>query len=194
MEHRASESTRHFNCARCRSLVVICRSCDRGNRYCSLACRQAARREGIRDAARTYRQTEAGRQANAERQRRFRARRAQQADQLGDRDPERHVTHQRDAQRSLENSGLQPHPVLADGRPSATAKGRPGARCALLLRPSGLRGPRTPPSGELLPRCHVCARRCSPFTRRTSLRSDRRPPRRGGLSFARTRCGLSASL
>lgn len=68
-------SARVFNCARCRSQVIICSRCDRGNRYCGKACSQAARRTSQRRAARRYQRTRRGRFQHAERQRRYRARR-----------------------------------------------------------------------------------------------------------------------
>ena len=68
-------SARVFNCARCRSQVIICSGCDRGNRYCGKTCSQAARQNAQRRAARRYQRTRRGRFQHAERQRRYRARR-----------------------------------------------------------------------------------------------------------------------
>ena len=62
-------------CARCKSEMWICKSCDRGHKYCCLACSQEARRAQQREASRCYRQTERGRQNARERQARFRRRR-----------------------------------------------------------------------------------------------------------------------
>lgn len=76
MSSKAVESHRRFLCARCGAPVILCTSCDRGNRYCGQVCSSAARREGVRNAQRRYQQTVRGRQANAERQRRYRARHA----------------------------------------------------------------------------------------------------------------------
>lgn len=45
---------RFFLCGRCRSQVTICRSCDRGQRYCGQDCARAARRESVREAERRY--------------------------------------------------------------------------------------------------------------------------------------------
>ena len=69
-----TESHRLFFCARCRTLARVCTSCDRGQRYCSKACGQEARRQFQRDAGRRYRRTARGRQLAAERQRRRRRR------------------------------------------------------------------------------------------------------------------------
>ena len=77
-------SARLFFCARCHSQVVLCRACDRGHVYCGKSCAQAARRASLQRAGIRYRRTRRGRLNNAERQRRFRARRQK-------------VTHQRSA-------------------------------------------------------------------------------------------------
>lgn len=67
-----SESHRLFNCARCHRQVRICRRCDRGHRYCTDGCAQAARRDSVRRAGRTYQQSPAGRRRNGLRQARYR--------------------------------------------------------------------------------------------------------------------------
>lgn len=69
-----TSSARLFNCARCHALTIVCRSCDRGQRYCPSACRVQARRDSQRRASRQYQKTRRGRHANAERQRRYRER------------------------------------------------------------------------------------------------------------------------
>jgi hypothetical protein len=68
-------SARLFHCARCHSQVILCRACDRGHVYCGKGCARAARRASQRRAGARYRRTHRGRLNNAERQRRFRARR-----------------------------------------------------------------------------------------------------------------------
>ena len=65
---------RRYLCAGCRKAVVICRHCDRGNRYCDHACSQAARQRHQHAAGQRYQATLRGRHAHAERQRRYRAR------------------------------------------------------------------------------------------------------------------------
>lgn len=69
-----TSSARLFNCARCHALTIICRACDRGQRYCPSTCRVQARLESQRRASRLYQNTRRGRHANAERQRRYRER------------------------------------------------------------------------------------------------------------------------
>jgi hypothetical protein len=61
-------------CARCRAQVLLCSRCDRGQRYCGLACSRAARQDSQREAARRYQGSRAGRMAHAERSRRWRQR------------------------------------------------------------------------------------------------------------------------
>lgn len=70
-----SLSARLFNCARCHCQVILCRACDRGHAYCGKDCAQAARRASLQQAGARYRRSRRGRLNNAERQRRFRARR-----------------------------------------------------------------------------------------------------------------------
>jgi len=45
---------RTFACALCRREVLLCSSCDRGQRYCSVGCREQARRACLRKAGRRY--------------------------------------------------------------------------------------------------------------------------------------------
>lgn len=68
------ESARLFNCLRCNAPVVICRRCDRGQRYCLSACRIQARQDSRKRASQKYAKSRKGRLNNAERQKRFRQR------------------------------------------------------------------------------------------------------------------------
>ena len=68
------EAGRLFVCAHCRTQVVLCSRCDRGNVYCGRACSQVARRTSMHEAGRRYQSSRAGRFAHAQRARRFRAR------------------------------------------------------------------------------------------------------------------------
>jgi len=63
---------RHCHHRACGAIFVICVSCDRGQRYCSAACRSAERRRQRFEANRRYQQTESGRAAHRECQRRYR--------------------------------------------------------------------------------------------------------------------------
>jgi hypothetical protein len=68
-------SCRMFLCGRCRSQVLVCRRCDRGQIYCVGTCAQEARRDHQREARRRYQASPRGRVLHAERSRRYRARR-----------------------------------------------------------------------------------------------------------------------
>lgn len=59
----------------CRVLFFICRSCYRGQRYCSGPCRRTARREQRRAANRRHQQSDEGRLDHRDRQRAYRQRR-----------------------------------------------------------------------------------------------------------------------
>ena len=65
----------------CGGLFFICRSCYRGQRYCSGPCRQAARREQRRAANRRHQQSDEGRLDHRDRQRAYRRRIARVTDQ-----------------------------------------------------------------------------------------------------------------
>ena len=76
-------SARLFHCARCHCQIILCRYCDRGNVYCANGCADQARSESLRRAAKRYRSTRRGRHNNADRQRRFRARRREKVTHQG---------------------------------------------------------------------------------------------------------------
>ena len=64
------------HCRACGAVFCICSHCDRGQRYCSQACRQVTRRRQRRAANRRHQRTELGRRAHRMRQRQYRLRRA----------------------------------------------------------------------------------------------------------------------
>jgi hypothetical protein len=75
VSHSADEACcRMFLCARCRSQVLVCRRCDRGQIYCVGTCAQEARHDHQREARRRYQATLRGRTMHAARNRRYRAR------------------------------------------------------------------------------------------------------------------------
>mgnify|MGYP007097586828 CR=1 FL=1 len=61
---------RRYHCAGCRTAVLICSHCDRGQRYCTTRCADEARRQSIRASGRRYQDSSRGRHTHAERQRR----------------------------------------------------------------------------------------------------------------------------
>ncbi len=73
---RAVESLRFVQCAQgaCGAVFYLCRRHDRGQRYCSEACRVAARRASVRDARRRHQRSREGRMDHADRQRVYRER------------------------------------------------------------------------------------------------------------------------
>lgn len=70
-------STRLFNCLRCHQQVMLCQSCDHGQRYCAGQCRYKARKTSLKRANQKYQNSLKGRFNNAERQSRFRRRQKQ---------------------------------------------------------------------------------------------------------------------
>ncbi|WP_300328104.1 hypothetical protein, partial [Accumulibacter sp.] len=61
---------RLFLCHHCRTQVVVCSRCDRGQIYCA----EAARRASLQAAGRRYQKSRNGRLKHAERTRRYRLR------------------------------------------------------------------------------------------------------------------------
>jgi hypothetical protein len=61
----------------CHAVFFLCSHCDRGQRYCSPACRTEARLHQRRSANRRYQQSPEGRLDHRDRQRHYRERRAQ---------------------------------------------------------------------------------------------------------------------
>ena len=69
-------------CFGCRTVFWICPHCDRGHRYCSIACRIQARLEQRRRANRRHQRSPEGRLDHRDRQREYRCRqRARVTDQ-----------------------------------------------------------------------------------------------------------------
>ena len=67
-------TSRLFLCARCRRQVIICRRCDRGQRYCSVSCGEISRKIQLKLAGARYQQSSEGRLDHADRQRAYRKR------------------------------------------------------------------------------------------------------------------------
>lgn len=71
------QSHRLYQCAACGRTVHICRTCDRGNRYCAGVCAPQRRRESLRRAATRYQRSRRGATRHAARQSALRARQTQ---------------------------------------------------------------------------------------------------------------------
>ena len=61
----------------CRAVFTICEGCDRGQRYCAVACRQRMRRQQVRAAGRRYQASPKGKLRHLLRQRSYRSRQSQ---------------------------------------------------------------------------------------------------------------------
>jgi hypothetical protein len=72
-------SHRVFYCLTCGILCRICGPCDRGNRFCSEACAQSARKTQMRAACKRYQASPHGALLNAVRQKKWRTRQALEA-------------------------------------------------------------------------------------------------------------------
>jgi hypothetical protein len=69
-------TARLFNCASCKSQVIICSHCDRGNIYCK-PCAPLARKKSQLGAAKRYQNTREGKLNHAARQRAYMLRKKQ---------------------------------------------------------------------------------------------------------------------
>lgn len=65
---------RRYLCACCRTPVLVCSYCDRGQRYCARGCAAQVRKHRMQAAGERFQASRRGRHAHAERQRRYRAR------------------------------------------------------------------------------------------------------------------------
>jgi hypothetical protein len=61
----------------CNALFTICVSCDRGQRYCSDACRKRMRQQQMRASGRRYQTSAVGKRNHCQRQQSYRQRRCQ---------------------------------------------------------------------------------------------------------------------
>ena len=71
------QSHRLYQCAACGRTVHICRTCDRGNRYCAGICAPLRRHESLRRASARYQRSRRGATRHAARQSALRARQTQ---------------------------------------------------------------------------------------------------------------------
>jgi hypothetical protein len=71
------DSHRIFHCVRCSTQVILCRSCDRGNIYCSAICADEQRRKSLQRASKRYQGSDIGKSKHALRQAKYRERLAE---------------------------------------------------------------------------------------------------------------------
>jgi len=136
----AALSGRTLQCACCHTEVLVCADCDRGQRYCSAACRKQARLASQRRASRVYQNSRVGRCYHARRQRRLRARQRQVQ-------PEQQLI-----PKNSDSSGPSQEACAGDLLPPR-----------LNVRPAAL--PKTTPTWH----CHWCARPVTRGVRRNWL-------------------------
>ncbi len=135
---------RFYLCQRCRTQVIICSRCDRGQIYCSDDCSKAARCEALRASGRRYQQSSKGRFKHAARARRYRQRRNK-------------VTHQGStapAQDDLLAANSVPDPDQYEFKPLSASKSDVhchfcGAICSAFVRRNFLHRHRVPNIAQL---------------------------------------------
>jgi hypothetical protein len=139
------ETLRRFLCARCRVAVLLCTACDRGQRYCSVECARAVRRQSQRESDRRYQRSQSGRLNHAERMRRYRQRRRGVTEHSSVASPEC------DVRSMIGTSGVSM--LSASAEETATSESTTGK----------------PKHSQQL-QCHCCRRWSDPWVRRTPLR------------------------
>jgi len=161
---------RRFECARCGEAVMICRRCDRGQRYCARECSEAARRATWRRSSARYQQTTRGKRNHAAREQRRRARLRKKMTQQGSAGEA--------ARRLMESDLAQPAPMPAAVEAEAQRDVDPPASQPVPEEPVRLVRAREHPP-EAMVRCCFCGRLCLCHGRRGAVR------RRGPLSGQR---------
>jgi len=78
---------RVFVCLECGAVVLICRRCDRGHRYCGPGCSQEARRKSKLAAVLKYQDSDEGKANHNKRQQRYLDREAEKMTRQGSRAP-----------------------------------------------------------------------------------------------------------
>lgn len=180
-------TVRRFLCARCRSPVLVCSACDRGQIYCASGCSALARRQSQRAAAQRYQRTRAARFMHAARTRRWRERQAVLASlSLALASVAQSVTHQ-GSQLATPDAVLVTHPPS-----SCDASAAPAQPCLTPIVASTSTAVPTavptsvPTLSTTAPvwRCHWCLTPCADSVRLDFLRRSA-PPR--GVSRMRER-------
>ena len=154
---------RLFNCHHCNTRATVCTTCDRGQQYCSAACRQQQRARQVREAGQRYQLREPGRLLHAARQRAYQASRKVPG------------APQPQARRIASAAALPPAPQA----------GRPPEPPRLPIRsaqtPAGL--------SSTEPCCCCCGRRSYLLLRQTSLRRRQRRAARRARALQAGRSG-----
>ena len=166
-------------------MVVICRRCDRGNRFCGESCSSPRRKATLRRANARYQKTPRGARKHAARQAKYRARKSE---------ARKKVTHQAPADRAGigEVSGARKEgeahetstPILnALSSPlSSVARTLVSAAKGFVTSSGGDAGLSRDTSNSDLRPCCMCARLCGPRVRSdtfaVSRPGDRRPRKR----------------
>lgn len=149
------QSHRLYQCAACGQTVHICRTCDRGNRYCAGTCALLRRIESLRRAAARYQCSRRGATRHAARQGALRARRIKEVTHQGS--PALAPAVQLPAE-AMETTGVRED---GDATHRETQSGVPSVAGALAI------------SAVASFACGFCRRRLTPWIRMGPLRHAR---------------------
>ena len=156
------QTGRLFLCARCQAQVLVCRQCDRGQRYCAAGCAEITRLNRQREAGKRYQKSRAGRHKHAARTHQWRKRRAAAA---------KIVTHH--------SSQVTPADAVLPGNESPVAippDSQPTSPCSSIATESiALCATANTRSSMLAPLwyCHWCQSPCPALVRQGFLRHSR---------------------
>lgn len=169
------EPARRFLCARCRTPVLVCSHCDRGQIYCATGCAAVVRQQSQRDAGRRYQCSRPGRFRHAARTRRWRERQALLAVPVAGSEmaSPQSVTHQ-GSPAPVSDAVLIAVPTAVAG----AAAPAPSTQPCTTINTSGASSPAASlPLTASAWRCHWCHTPCSARVRLDFLRHSR-PARR----------------
>jgi hypothetical protein len=145
--HRAVLLERTCGWQPCQAIFYICSHCDRGHRYCSVACGRQARRQQQRVANRRYQTSPEGRLDHRDRQCQYRQRKRSAME------------------------GVTYHTSLRICVPAELPREPTGAAARMVTMPAWLK-----PLQWFQPRCRICGRRM-PFLRSDPRPLRQPPPR-----------------
>jgi len=166
------EPARRFLCARCRTPVLVCSHCDRGQIYCAAGCAAAVRQQSQRDAGRRYQGSLRGRFRHAARTRRWRDRQALLAVPVirAEMATPQSVTHQGSPLPPSDAVLTVPSPMPAAATPALASTAQ---SCTAITTSSASSPAATLPVTSSAWRCHWCHTPCVARVRLDFLRHSR---------------------
>lgn len=165
------DSCRLFQCGRCSKQVLLCRACDRGNRYCGPVCSRQARADSLRRAGARYQRSEAGKINHAARQQAYLARRDAKMTHQGSRATEETSSSPATDAVPAEVKEQDHEPIQANHHLEDPDRSKPTPH-------TGTRSPHPKAPSSSPRRCSGCGASLPSLVRRRFLHEARGSPRR----------------